>query len=304
MASTLDAATPDRGITRSGVWLTDLSLFAMALIWGVNFSVVKFGTTLIAPLAYNSVRISLAALSLVAIVRLGRIAWPPRRVALALFALGMLGNGLYQIFFVEGVSRTRAGDAALVIAASPALIALLGRFRRSEHVSARGFTGIALSIAGIALIVFASTSGSAGDASMLGDALVLAGACCWALYTVLLQPYTANVDALSLSAVTMLGGMVPLLVVATPDLLRTSWRAMPVLGWAAIAYSGLLALVVAYLFWYRGMRVLGPTRTAMYSNLQPLIALVFAWIVLGEVPTVWQGIGAASIMGGLVLTRA
>jgi drug/metabolite transporter (DMT)-like permease len=69
-------------------------------------------------------------------------------------------------------------------------------------------------------------------------------------------------------------------------------------------YSGLGALVIAYLFWYRGVRILGPTRTAMYSNMQPVFAVIIAWIVLGEVPTVWQGVGAASIVSGLVLARS
>jgi len=70
-----------------------------------------------------------------------------------------------------------------------------------------------------------------------------------------------------------------------------------------MVYSGIGALVIAYLFWYRGVRVIGPTRTAMYSNVQPVFAVIIAWVVLGEVPTLWQGVGAASIMSGLLLTR-
>jgi drug/metabolite transporter (DMT)-like permease len=69
-------------------------------------------------------------------------------------------------------------------------------------------------------------------------------------------------------------------------------------------YSGLGALVVAYLFWYRGVRILGPTRTAMYSNLQPALGVFLAWLMLGEAPTVWQIVGAAFIVSGLLLTRA
>jgi drug/metabolite transporter (DMT)-like permease len=61
--------------------------------------------------------------------------------------------------------------------------------------------------------------------------------------------------------------------------------------------------VIAYLFWYRGVRVIGPTRTAMYSNVQPVIAVIFAWVVLSETPTIWQGIGMVCIMTGLLLTR-
>jgi drug/metabolite transporter (DMT)-like permease len=71
-----------------------------------------------------------------------------------------------------------------------------------------------------------------------------------------------------------------------------------------VAYSGLFALVIAYLFWYHGVRVLGPTRTAMYSNLQPVFALVVAWLILGEGITGWEIAGAISIIAGLLLTRS
>jgi drug/metabolite transporter (DMT)-like permease len=74
-------------------------------------------------------------------------------------------------------------------------------------------------------------------------------------------------------------------------------------AWGSIAYSGVLALVLAYLFWYRGVKVLGPTRTGMYANLQPVIALGVAWAALGEAPHVAQLAGAAFIMAGLLLTR-
>ena len=73
---------------------------------------------------------------------------------------------------------------------------------------------------------------------------------------------------------------------------------------ACVASHSLLALTLAYLFWYRGVKVLGPTRSAMYSNLQPVVALVVAWFALGEQPTIIQVLGAAAIMIGLLLTRA
>jgi drug/metabolite transporter (DMT)-like permease len=139
---------------------------------------------------------------------------------------------------------------------------------------------------------------------VLGDLLILAGALCWSIFTVYLQPYTHRVSGLHLSALTMLGGTIPLLLVAAPSIARISWPDVPLVAWGVIAYSGLGALVLAYLFWYRGVRVLGPTRTAMYSNLQPIFAVLAAWITLGEIPTGFQVAGTASIITGLILTRA
>ena len=305
------ARTAELHLSNPRFGITDVSLVLMALIWGINFSVVKYGTTALTPLAYNVIRVALAAVSLLVVAqiwtwRAGPVAsgWPARRDTLALLGLGTLGNGLYQIFFIEGLARTRAGDAALVIAASPAFIALIGRMRGTERVALRGFLGITLSIAGIGLVVAGSAEvGDARRLSLIGDLLILAGCLCWAIYTVFLQPYTHRVGGLHLSALTMAGGVVPLLAVAVPALIATTWSTVPAPAWGAIAYSGFGALVLAYLFWYRGVRILGPTRTAMYSNLQPLFALLVAWLTLGETPTLWQVAGAVAIIGGLLLTR-
>ena len=292
------------GYPRTTVWITDVSLVLMALIWGVNFSVVKYGTEQLAALAFNGARLLVASVALVILAFALQRYRVTRRDLAALLALGVLGNGVYQLLFIEGVALTRAGDAALVVAASPALIALIGRLLGVERITLRGAIGIALSMLGIGFVVYSGTRVVVKGASVTGDLLVLAGSASWALYTVLLAPYTRRLDGITLSAYTMIGGTVALGIVALPALVHTPWAALSFPAWSAILYSGLGALVIAYLFWYRGVRVIGPTRTAMYSNLQPLFALLVAWAMLAETPTPWQIVGAVCIMAGLLLTRA
>jgi drug/metabolite transporter (DMT)-like permease len=294
---------PPAPVPGRGVWLTDASLFLMALIWGVNFVVVKFATGVLPPLPFNAVRVSLAALTLVLIGALRSQPWPNRKTTLALLGLGVLGNGVYQMLFINGVARTRAGDAALLIAATPAFIALLGRVRGVERIGGKGWVGIVLSIVGIGLVSGAAALAQTSSA-LVGDLLILCGALCWAIYTVLLKPYMNDVDGVKLSALTMVGGALALDLFASRAVVATDWAAAPPAAYGALLFSGLGALVVAYLLWYRGVRIIGPTRTAMYSNLQPVFAVLVAWAVLGELPTVWQGVGAASIMSGLVLARS
>jgi drug/metabolite transporter (DMT)-like permease len=287
----------------AGFTATDFLLLCMALIWGVNYAVVKFGAGQVAPLVFNGMRVLLASIVLVGIVMLGAQAWPRGRTLWALLGLGVLGNGVYQYLFIEGIARTRAGDAALILAAAPAFMAIIGRLRGTEHTGAVGVAGIVLSLTGIGLVVFGDSSGGVRAASITGDLLLLLACLCWSLYTVFLRPYTERVDGITLSTVTMIGGAVPLVLVAIPSLLRTQWGTIGFGAWAALAYSGLFALVIAYLFWYRGVRTLGPTRSAMYANLQPIIALGVAWATLHETPHLLQLVGAACIMGGLLLTR-
>ena len=289
---------PPRGLTS-----TDLVLLLMALIWGVNISVVKYGTTVLSPFVYNALRVAIAAVTLIGICVAMRAAWPSKRDVIHLIGLGMLGNGIYQLLFVSGVARTKAGNAALVLAATPALIALFGWLRGVEKPVARSVFGIALSIFGVLLVVGTSAF-SATLESFAGDGLLLTACVCWALFTVLLKPYMNRVHSMQLAALTMLGGLPPLFIAAFPHFAEVDWSAVPALAWWSMLFSGIGALVFAYLLWYHGVKVLGPTRTAMYSNLQPAIALIFAWVLLAEVPSIAKLAGAACIISGLLLARS
>jgi drug/metabolite transporter (DMT)-like permease len=287
------------------VWIAELAVIGMALVWGVNYSVIKYGTGVIPPLAYNGVRVTLGAMCLLAIALVWGGTAPNKRDALTIIALGALGNGVYQIFFAEGISRTRAGEAALVVGASPALMALIGRMRGVERVGMRGVVGIVLSITGVGLVVLgAARGGGARGGSLTGDLLVLVGSVCWATYTILLIPYTKRLSGWYILAYSMIGGSLVLVIAGGRAIMSVNWIALPGATWAAILYSSLGALVFAYMLWYRGVKVLGPTRTSLYGNFQTLIALLVAWITLHETPTTWQAVGALTIVGGVLLTRA
>jgi drug/metabolite transporter (DMT)-like permease len=289
--------------THAGFGKTDALLLLMALIWGVNFSIVKYATELMEPLAFTGLRVMLAAAVLLILAFTRKHKLPSRRDIMSLMALGMLGNGIYQIFFVEGISRTRVGNAALVVAATPALIAIASKIRGVDRVNRKVLAGIALSLAGVGIVVLGSARSANGTPTFLGTMLVFCGTLCWTAFTVMLQSFARRLDPIHLSAFTMLGGTIPLLV-ATPAIIAAPWSQFGFAAWGAVFYASVISMGLAYLFWYRGLRVLGPTRTAVYGNLQPVIAIIVAWIFLSETPTIWQGIGTGTIISGLFLTRS
>jgi drug/metabolite transporter (DMT)-like permease len=293
-------------LPRSSVWFAEAAVVLMALIWGVNYSVIKYGTSIVQATAYNGVRVALGTVILLIVARLIGGAPPSRRDMLALMALGALGNGIYQIFFAEGITRTRAGEAALIAGASPAFIAAFSRLAGVERPSRKVFGGILLSIFGVGLIVLTTAAApvAAPGSSLFGDLLVLAGSICWAIYTVLLIPYTKRNGGFWIIAMAMLGGTIVLLVAGAPAIMATSWRTLPPSLWYALVYSGVGGLVIAYFCWLKGVKVLGPTRTSLFTNLQLPTALIVAWLTLHETPTPWQVVGAVTILSGALLTRA
>ena len=290
--------------SKSEIAFTELGLVGMAVIWGVNFSVLKYGTQVLEPLAYNGVRMLLGALTMLAVTLPQRSKHPTGRDIGLLMLLGVLGHGVYQALFIQGLSLTRAGTASLLMAASPALVAIVGRLIGTERVTRRQVLGIALSIGGLAFVIVGSAQSSEGQASVTGDMLILGAVLVWAFYTTWVRPLTDRIDGMQIAAWTLVGGTIPILLMAAPAILRTNWTSVVPLTWGAIAYSGIGSVGIAYLAWYRGVRVIGSTRTAMFSNLQPIVAVAVAWPLLGERPTAWQGVGAAGVLAGLWLSRS
>ena len=305
MSSTVTGgvAAPTPGVTHARASVTDALLVAMALIWGVNASVMKLAVTEMPPLVFNAARLGLASIALVALALGVRTPTVTRRDVGVLLLLGVLGTGLYQFFMIEGLARTRAGTTALILSSGPAFVALFGRVLGVERISGRGMLGIALSMAGIAFVALTQPGAFTESATLVGSALVLIGCMCWSLFSVLVKPYANRLDGRVVTAITIVGGTLPLSLIALPAVGGIAWDSLSWGTWGAIAYAGLASMVLAYLFWNRGVRLLGPTRTAMFGNLQPIFALTAARVMLGEKPSALQLVGAAAIIAGVLLTR-
>lgn len=297
------AVAPSSARSYAGFTGTDVMLFTMAAIWGVNFSVMKYGLSVFPPLAFNALRVTLASAALAAIVFAPGARRPSAADKRHLMLLGLLGHAAYQLLFINGLNRSRAGTVALVIGATPALIAVLGRIFGFERITRAAALGILMSILGVMFVVAGATSTSTQGDSLAGVALILLSSTCWAFYTMGLRPLTHRVDGVQIAGWTLFGGALPLIVTGIPSLLRVDFSAVPVAAWFTILYSGIMAFVVAYVFWYRGVQKIGPTRTSMFANLQPIMALGAAWVTINEVPTLWQFAGASCVIAGLYLSR-
>lgn len=282
----------------------DLAIGLLVLIWGVNFSVVKWALEQFDPLAFNGIRFTLGAAILVPFVLRGRgLARFERRDWLPLVGLGVLGNTVYQVLFVLGIDFTLAGNAALMLAMAPVFVTLLSAALRHEQVRVEGWIGVLLSLAGIALVLTGAADVQFARETVVGDLLMLGAAAAWALYTVGASPLVRRHGALAVTGVTMWIGALFLLLVSAPSLVAQDWTRTTPLGWIALVVSGALAVGLAYVIWYHGVEHLGSARTAVFSNTVPVVALATAWLTLGEVPGTLQLVGAGLIVGGVLLTR-
>jgi drug/metabolite transporter (DMT)-like permease len=278
-------------------------MLLVVLIWGVNFTVTKGAFARFPPLAFTGVRFALASLLLVPLVR--RLEGPeplPRGVLTRLIVLGVVGNTLYQLGFISGLDRTTASNSALILAAMPSIVALLAVALGFEPLRPKVLGGVLVATAGVVLVVAARGAGFGGT-TMAGDLLTLGAVVCWAGYTLGLGVLPPEVSPLRVTMVTTVAGAPGLVLAGLPEMLGMDWSAVGWQGWAALGYATFLSLLVAYLIWNRSVKVVGPSRTVIYMCLTPLVAVATAAAFLGERPKPLQAVGAALIIGGVVLTR-
>jgi drug/metabolite transporter (DMT)-like permease len=229
--------------------------------------------------------------------------WPNRADTLRLLGYGILGNGIYQFMFVQGLSRSRSGSASLILAASPAALAILGWATRTEKMTRFLIAGVVLSVVGVAMVMLGDNATPGHGGSWVGNLYLALAVVTWAVYATLLRPLTQRINGLQLTLITLVGGLVPLLLLTGRDVMAADWASLSWGTWGAMAYAGLGAIVVAYLIYYHGLKTLGPTRTSLYANLQPFVAILVAWQFQNDRPTIWQIMGFLCITGGLLLAR-
>ena len=284
--------------------LIDLALLAMTVIWGVNAVIVKSTYVQIPPLVFMSVRFMVAGALLLAVLwgaehsfRIARKDW------LLLIAAGMVGTGFYQPLFLSGLALTTASNTSLLIATSPAFVALLNRLLGREILSGRGWVGIALTFAGVVLIIEGGHGFSFAAQSLLGDLLILIGSFLWASYAVLAAPLMVRYSPLKVTALTTSIGAAPLILLGLPAVTAHDWQQVNVWGWSGLLYSAVFAIVIGYIIWNNGVKKIGGARTALYNNLIPVIGAISAALFLGETLTPLKVAGAVVIFAGLHLAR-
>jgi drug/metabolite transporter (DMT)-like permease len=289
---------------RFGLTTVDLGLLAIPIAWGANYAVIKAALREFQPMAFNSLRFALATATIALLLRhRGTSLRMPREAFWRLGLLGVLGHGVYQVLFIEGIARTTAANASLIMASSPMLVALLAAALGRERLQLLSWLGVVLAVAGLTLVLSVPDRVGFTRVSLAGDLMILAGAATWALYTVLATGVMARTPSLSATLVTFLSGTPLLLLTAVPSLVSQDWRGVGAGGWLAVAFSGIVAIGLAYLAWNTGLGAVGSTRTVVYSNLTPVVAAALAWVTLGERWSPAQVCGAAAVLVGIVLTR-
>lgn len=286
----------------------------MTFIWGTNFSVVKPAFRELDPQAFNAVRMVIASLLFLAIMKIvprwttSDIFSTPapitRRDWFAIAALGVVGHAFYQYFFIGGLALTSVANSSLLLAATPVVIAILSAALGHDRIAPLHWVGAAMSLAGIYIIVtFAGEGVSIGSSTLRGDLMMFGGVACWAIYTLGSRPLMERHSPVGVTGLSMAIGSALYVPVMMPNVLAADWGHVSLRTWIALLYSALFALCVAYTIWYVAVREIGSARTSVYSNVVPIVAMLTAVVFLGENLSRARLLGAGLVLIGVALTR-
>jgi drug/metabolite transporter (DMT)-like permease len=278
-------------------------MLLVVLFWAGNFTATKVAFTEIGPLAFTALRFSLAAVVIWLIVRrVERPAPMPRQHIFRLIVLGVLGNSVYQLLFIEGLVRTPATKSAMILAALPIAVTVGAAALGVEHVTRRQKIAVAVASVGVVVVLLAR-GGSIGGPLGLGELLLLIAVGVWTAYTLLLRSWALPLSPLRLTAWTVYTGTPVLVLAGLPQILNTDWGAVTIIGWGGLLYSALLSLVAAYILWNGAVAVLGASRTSVYQCLVPFLSAIIAFFVLDERPGPLHVLGGLLIIAGVLLAK-
>jgi drug/metabolite transporter (DMT)-like permease len=217
--------------------------------------------------------------------------------------LAFIGIGVYYIFQYYGVKLAGpAISAILVTLLCPIMIFLMSYLRLGETISPGQKAGLAVSVLGAYFVI---TGGSVAFASnweaLLGGLFGVVCAVFWAIYTVEGKRLVKKYDPFISTAYIALIGTVMLTPFAVAEAELTHPVVFPLSFFIAALYLGVLCTVIGYVFWFRALTGLTASSTGVTLYFEPVVTVIFSWIILGQGITWFAAMGGVLVLFGVIL---
>lgn len=276
-------------------------LLALSFLWGGSFFFTGIAVKELPPLTIVTLRVGLAALALLALIRIMGLHMPTNwRVWRAFFGMGMLNNVVPFCLIVWGQTQIASGLASILNATTPLFAAIVAHILTTdEKLTANKFAGVIIGFVGVAVMIGSTAfSGLSGDVAPL--LAVLGAAVSYAFAGIFGRRFKAmNVQPLMSAA----GQVTASTVLLVPVMLMVDhpWT-LPMPGlptWAALLGIALLSTALAYVLFFRILATAGATNLMLVTFLIPVSAILLGFLVLGEQLEAKDFVGMAMIMIGL-----
>lgn len=279
-----------------------LTLFTV-VVWATTFVSTKVLLNGLSPIEILFIRFAIGFLIL-SVIYPKRLIIKERKRELLFVGAAIFGVVLYFIFENIALTYTMASNASVIVSTAPIFTALISHivFKEEERLNICFFIGFVLAIIGICFISF---GGSSLKINPEGDLLAVMAALSWAVYSVITKKISnygyntiQSTRRIFIYGIIIMAPLLPLFGF-DPDLSLLHYNVYIF----NILFLGILASGICFVTWNMGLKILGPVKTCAYIYAQPVITIVFSYIILNERLTAFSIMGAALTLAGLVLSE-
>jgi drug/metabolite transporter (DMT)-like permease len=268
------------------------------VMWASAFPGIRAGLVSYSPYSLALLRYLVASAVLLIYALVTQMPLPALRDVPGIAAVGFLGFSAYNVALNAGQQGVTAGVASFIVASAPIYMAIMATVLYRERLTGFGWLGILVSFGGVALISGASGTGWQVNGWAL---LVLIAAVVQAMYHVFQKSLLRNYTAIQFVTYAIWAGTAFLLIY-TPGLLRDLQTAIPSATWAVV-YMGVFPGAVGYVSWSLVMGRVPASVAGSFLYLVPFVAVLIAWVWLGEIPNPLSFVGGALIIAGVTVVN-
>ncbi|WP_216821741.1 DMT family transporter [Uliginosibacterium sp. TH139] len=222
-------------------------------------------------------------------------------------AMGLTGIFLYNMCFFGALARIPAGRTALFVSLTPIVTALMARLTLREGLGSKRWGGIGVALIGALIVItrgdLTRVMRNIGESIGLGEILMSLAVLNWAMYTLISRKAAETMSSIAATTYAALWGLTFLSVGAVGELSAVDWLALGWQVWVSLLYLGAIGTVVAFIWYNQGIRSIGPSRTAVFTNLVPAFGVLLSAVLLGEEVLASMLIGGVVSVAGVFLVN-
>lgn len=275
-----------------------LMAIILMLIWSLSYLSIKVISEEVSPTLSAFYRFALAAIILFTILK---IKYPQEKILkedkLKLALGGLFGVAIYFIFENYSVAYTSASNVAILIASIPVFTLFSQRIIYKEKMTYGKILGATLSLVGIIIIIASKERVSLFSKGSIGDLMALGAVFSWIIYNMVCSNFKGSYKSITITTYQIIWGALLL----SPSLFFSKVQIPSTKVILNIVFLSIFCSCIGYIIYVYCLKELGATIITTYINLQPIMSLIAAAIILKEVITIWQVIGCAVIIVGVTL---
>lgn len=275
-----------------------IALTLTLVLWASAFAGIREGLRAYTPGHLVLLRFLVASVTLFVYALVTRMRLPALRDVPAILLLGFIGITVYQVALSYGERSVSAGTASILVATVPCFTAILAAIFLRERMRLLGWLGIATSFVGVIIVVLGEGTGL----SFATDALlILLASVAESVYFVVQKPYLKRYTGIELATYTIWAATLFMLVYI-PGLPQQTQTA-PMAATLSVVYLGIFPAAIAYLAWSYALARMSASNTSSFLYVIPIFAILLAWPLLNEIPSILSLLGGVVVIVGVALVN-